>query len=91
MWVHPHVRGDDYTLRGNNPHLGGFTPTCVGTTTVLELISRAVAIRASVHPGQSDPLSAFNRIRARLCARAGSLPALINAGNVARENDRDPQ
>src|SRR5271166_4103039 len=54
--------------------------------TVSMLVSRAAAIRLSLHPSPASEASAFNRMRALVSSRAEYLPACISASSRSRSS-----
>src|SRR3954468_18367240 len=59
--------------------------SCWGArATVSVLVSKAGAIRLSLHPSPALDVSAFNRMRALVSSRAGCLPIWINALSRSR-------
>src|ERR1700729_1605435 len=54
--------------------------------TVSVLVSRASAIRVSLHPSPASEASAFNRMRALVSSRAGCLPICVSASSRSRSS-----
>src|SRR5580692_7916353 len=54
--------------------------------TVSTLVSRASAIRLSLHPSPASEASAFNRMRALVSSRAGCLPICVSASSRSRSS-----